>query len=498
MTFFSFLFKKKFPGADARSQITAGPLTPFKLLSVALLIALAVVVYAFIVNLNNSILVTVPARGGTLVEGIVGAPRVIDPLSAVTDADIAMTKLAYPGLMKELADGSVTLDLARDYSVSPDGHTYTFVLLDKLKFSDGSVLTAADVAATIEALQNPALNPRSYSYWQTIAVSTPDTLTVQTILLAPDDEFLKRMTIGIMSAVRLHTENRNELSPLGAGPFRLTNIEYDESGAPERFHFERNPHYALIKPFLSDLDVMVYANQETLLSALSRGDIDLTFALVPETLTPETTPSNATFIAIPTDRRVALWQLSRSELTSESLRATLNRFVDKSSIVATIENGYGILPVGNSQSLTLEEAQLALEKSGYSVSNGVLSRNKTPVSLSIATVNDPKLLKTAQMLTQSFTALGAITPVLGFDRGTLNDELGKQNLPLILSDDTFTVPPAYSEAIPLYTSAIVLAADSGTHGVAVEHMTSPILRYANVSGWYARTDKVWPFLNRIR
>jgi peptide/nickel transport system substrate-binding protein len=511
MTFFSFLFKKRFPNADARSRIVAGPFTPLKLLLIMLCVGLLVVVYALIITANNTLLVTVPARGGTLVEGIVGAPRAIDPLSAVTDTDAAFTRLVYAGLMKANGDGTTSPELAREYSVSPDGRTYTFALRDKLFFSDGSALTSNDISATIEALQDPAVNPRSSSYWQQVSVSAPDAMTIIATIPAADDTFLEYMTVGIMPAASLQAEESTDSGVAaaftripGAGAFILDDVSFDESGAPKKLHFERNRRYALGVPLLASLDVVVYANQDALLSALSRGDIDLTFALAPETLTADKLPDNITFTAIPTNRTVALWQLPTSELSSESLRATLNRFVDKQSIIGTIENGYGISLSGagdtESHTISLEDAQQALEKSGYTVTDGVLSKgskqSKTPVTLSIATVNDPKLLATARSLAQSFTALGAITQVLSFDQGTLADELAEHNLPLVLSDGSFSLPGVYTQAIPLYTSATVLATDSRVHGVGTAQLDEPTLRYATVAGWHTRTDRVWPVLVR--
>lgn len=510
MTFFSFLFKKKFPNALARDQIAASPFTLWKLFTYLLAIALVVLIYIIIIRVNDKFLVTIPARGGTLTEGIIGAPHTIDPLGAVTDTDVAFTHLVYAGLMKEEGDGSVVPELAKDYAISPDGRTYTFTLKDKLMFSDKTPLTSADVAATIAALQDPVANPRTGSYWQNVAISTPNDSTVIATLQTPDDGFLTRMSIGIMKASLLQkgetpqqsadtAANKIDLSPIGAGPFVLDNVSYDETGTPKLIHFVRNKHYVLGSPLLSALDVVVYANQDALLRAVANDDINVTFALAPETLTPKDQPTDATFTAIPTNNTIGLWQLSSSELSSESLRATLNRFIDKSGMIATIENGYGIsLTDTTSVPLSLEDAQNALSKSGYAVKNGVLTRSGTPVTLSIATSNDPKLLATAHAITESLAALGTMTQVLAFDHGTLADDVAQQKLPLVLSDGTLSLPSAYTLALPLYISAAVVASDDSAHAVTPKELISPVLRYADVTAWHVKVDRVWPFLVRNR
>lgn len=512
MNFFSFLFKRRFPNADSRASIAAAPITVWKLLAIALAAALIIVVYLLIIKANDRLLVTVPASGGSLTEGIIGAPRAIGPLAAVTNTDTALTDLAYAGLMKENGDGSVIPELAKNYSVSPDSRTYTFTLRDKLLFSDGTPLTSADVAATIEAMQDPVADPRSAAYWQTVSVSAPDPTTVIATIPAPDTAFLQHMTVGVMKASELKREEPAAantapapipagFTSVGAGAFKLESVTNDATGTPKKLHFVRNRHYALGAPLLASLDIVVYANQDALLAALSHGDIDVTFALEPQTLAPDKLPGNATFTAIPGTDTVGLWQLPTSELASESLRATLNRFIDKSSIIATIENGYGIplTPAdaagsANAGSLSLEDAQHALGQSGYAVANGVLSRGGKPVTLSIATLNDPHLLSIAHAVGESFAALGTITQVLSFDQGTLRDDLAQSKLPIVLSDGSVPLPDAYTEAIPLYTEAVVLATGPHAHGIADSTLVSPVLRYANVARWHTNTDRVWKFL----
>ena len=78
--------------------------------------------------INERFLVVNPTNGGTLNEGIIGTPRYINPLLAVTDADRDISRLVYRGLMKEDSDGNTIPDLAESYTISDDNLTYTFIL----------------------------------------------------------------------------------------------------------------------------------------------------------------------------------------------------------------------------------------------------------------------------------------------------------------------------------------------------------------------------------
>ena len=61
------------------------------------LAALSVVVGLF--ALQRSFLIVEPAYGGSFTEGVVGTPRFINPLLALTDTDRDLARLTYAGLM---------------------------------------------------------------------------------------------------------------------------------------------------------------------------------------------------------------------------------------------------------------------------------------------------------------------------------------------------------------------------------------------------------------
>ena len=84
-SFFSFLIKKKFPGADERERLFKGPVTLWRAVFYALFAALLISSYLLLLRLHDTLLVSVPARGGTLTEGIIGAPRFLTPVLAAPE-----------------------------------------------------------------------------------------------------------------------------------------------------------------------------------------------------------------------------------------------------------------------------------------------------------------------------------------------------------------------------------------------------------------------------
>jgi ABC-type transport system substrate-binding protein len=72
---------------------------------------------------------------GELTEGIIGTPRFINPVLAVSDVDQDLTQLVYSGLVKISSDNKIVPDLAEYYEISDDGLEYKFILRDKCIFS---------------------------------------------------------------------------------------------------------------------------------------------------------------------------------------------------------------------------------------------------------------------------------------------------------------------------------------------------------------------------
>ena len=120
-------------------------------------------------------MIEIPADGGSLTEGIIGAPRFINPLLAISDADrdltIPRTRVSCARPLWE----RLFPTFAQEYSISDDGLTYTFVLRDNIFFHDGTPITADDVVFTVTKAQDSVLKVRNApigtgSWWKKKAI----------------------------------------------------------------------------------------------------------------------------------------------------------------------------------------------------------------------------------------------------------------------------------------------------------------------------------------
>src|SRR3989344_853352 len=81
-----------------------------------------------LVQVHNSFLVEVPSFGGKFTEGVVGSPRFLNPILALSDTDKDLSSLVYSGLLKSDGSGNFVPDLAESYTISETAFEYDFVI----------------------------------------------------------------------------------------------------------------------------------------------------------------------------------------------------------------------------------------------------------------------------------------------------------------------------------------------------------------------------------
>ena len=220
---------------------------------------------------------SLPAQGGSYVEGVAGEPVAINPLFATfNDADRDLASLVFSGLVRLGPKGDVQPDLADTPNVTPDGLNYIFELRTDVFWHDGERLDADDVLFTVRLIQDPdfAGDPVLADLFRGVELEAPDAQTVIMTLPSPFAPFLARgATVGILpehllsgvSAAALRDAPFNR-RPIGSGPFTL--VDLTSSGAV----LEPFGSYHLGRPFLERLELRFYPDGGALLNALL-GDV---------------------------------------------------------------------------------------------------------------------------------------------------------------------------------------------------------------------------------
>ena len=129
-------------------------------------------------KVSEAYLVQVPIQGGTLVEGVVGNPRFINPVLALSEADKNLTSLVYSGLVRLTPEGEVVNDLASNVTISENRLSYTVNIHEDVQFQDGTPVTADDVIFTVTKIVDPMIKSPKRGNWDGVTLEQVDDRTV--------------------------------------------------------------------------------------------------------------------------------------------------------------------------------------------------------------------------------------------------------------------------------------------------------------------------------
>lgn len=375
------IYKKK-ELLDAISSFSRKQFFVFLVVSSIALISAVILVG----KVNSMFTVNVPINGGTVTEGIVGVPTLINPVIALSDADKDLTSLVYSGLMRKTSDGKFIPDLAESFTVSPDGTVYTFIMKESAKFHDKTPVTADDVIFTIEKIKDPIIKSPRKMGWDGISVNKKDNYTVVFTLAQPYISFLDNTTIGILPSLLWKNVNVNEfnLSPfntkaIGSGPYEVKSVLKNKDGISEEYKLKRFSDFTLGKPRIKYFNIISYANEKDLVKALLNHSVDQAGGISSENMGD--IENGKYIIRTATLPRIfgIFFNSSKNKIfTDQEVIKAFDKVLDRQYVVDQVLGGYGsivsapipekIIPNESKtkySNATIDEANLILEKAGW-------------------------------------------------------------------------------------------------------------------------------------
>ncbi|MBD3282296.1 MAG: hypothetical protein GF387_01680 [Candidatus Portnoybacteria bacterium] len=400
----------------------------FILLLILLTIA-STITWIITSNIRNTKLI--PDHGGSFKEGIVGNPQYINPvLSQSNDADRDLAELIFSGLMKYNEQGELTTDIAEDYAIGEQGKVYDFFLRKDIKWHDNTPLTADDVIFTIQAIQNPANRSPLRINWTGVEIQKIDDYTVRFILSTPYAPFLANTTIGILP--RHIWENippesfllaPHNLEPIGTGPYKFKSIDQDDEGFVESIKLESYENYHLSEPYIEEIEVFFYPDEESLIRAYNRGRVDNISLYSPKNKTLITrNESNILRLNMPRYFAIFFNQSQSKPLADETVRLALNYATNKQEIIDETLEGeakpvYSPIPKGvwaHTDEIDIydyapEHAKNILEEDGWTDedNDGIREKGETKLEIELTTTELKELQQTASIIQKQWEEIGA-------------------------------------------------------------------------------------------
>ncbi len=381
----------------------------------------------------------VPSSGGKIIEGVIGAPRFINPVLAISQTDKDLSNLIYAGLMTKDVNGNLIPELAKSYTVSKDAKKYTFKLHKGLTFHDGTPLTADDIIFTIEKAKQPDIKSPERAHWEGVAVQKVDDYTITFSLEKPYAQFLQNTLIGILPQEHLGDLTADEFifskfntEPIGSGPYKFISSTHSNSGIPTKFILERFKKYVRGKPFIKKMEMNFYPNKDRLTEAMLKGDITSMSEVSPESVDSIVKSKSVSVITTTLPRIFAIFfnQNQNKILKNKYIREILRDVIDKDSLIQNSLNGYAqkvdsILidkhDTTTTKPLSIKDAKNRLEKNGWKLDeeSGFYKKDGETLSITLTTVNSTELKNIATTISNIWQNIGVQVKSEVFEPGDL-------------------------------------------------------------------------------
>lgn len=382
----------------------------------------------------------VPNFGGTYAEGVVGNPRLINPLYAVaSDIDSDLTGLIYSGLFKIDEKGNPTPDLAEVVTTKDNGKKLVITLKNNLKWSSGAPLKASDVVFTYELIKNPAYQSPLRSYFLNMDFKALDDLNVEITLNETKTQLERYLTLGILPEYIWEnvpptsaTLAEYNLKPIGSGPYIFKSLTKDKQGVVQSYTLAPSENYYARKPYLKEVTFKFYPDYDKVKEALDSKEIDGSAFLPASLVQPFMNRAAWRAYQLDLPQYVALFfnPLKKDILKDRQMREALFLALDREIIrnVATgVKNGQVVngplstsllrdVP-GKIQPADLAKAQQLITSLGYQLIDGKFFKvekpktrkaepAKTPLAITLTTIDQAEYKKAADRIKEFWSQAG--------------------------------------------------------------------------------------------
>jgi peptide/nickel transport system substrate-binding protein len=370
--------------------------------------------------------------GGVLTAAIGGEPDNLDPHNTSAYFSFQVLENVYDTLVEPDENLEMQPSIAESWETSEDQLTWTFALREGVKFSDGSDLTAEDVAYSYNRIIDEELSS-SYRFAEVKSVKAIDPQTLEIQLKQPQPNLLAAVGAyaGMAIVSKDNVKSRDiKTDPIGSGPFMVENFR---SG--DRIELVRNDEYWGEKPPLDGVTFTFVKDPTVALQNLEGGEVQWTDNLPPQQasslqesdeLTVESEPSSDYwYLALNQDRK---------PFDDVDVRRAIATAIDREAIVKAAKFGNATvnqtaIPEASSwyhdyapYETDPEQAQQLLDDAGVS-----------DITMELMVTSEyPETVSAAQVIADQLSDIGIEVKIRELDFTTWLDEQGKGNFDMFM------------------------------------------------------------------
>lgn len=289
-------------------------------------------------------------RGGTARIPNFADVATLNPFMAASDWDLHAIELLYDPLVTQAPDLEYVGRLARDWTVSQDGLTWTFFLYENVTWHDGTRFTAKDCVFTFSVgLKNKLGRFADIADWvNAVEMSGNYTFIIRMKMPYAPLLYVLGRPLSPRYIVPEHiwssldaTRFSNLDNPIGTGPFRLS-----EKKAGQYVKLKVNEKYHLGRPFVDEILFPIITNGDAMLLVLKAGEIDCMVWTIPyatvDQMKKEKQPNIVFDEWAETGGRYLIFQCSRYPTSEAWFRQMVAYCINATDVVNTIYLGYAL------------------------------------------------------------------------------------------------------------------------------------------------------------
>ena len=238
---------------------------------IAVLVVVALIACIAVVN-SRSRKTATPTQSDSVAIGIKLAPVSLDIRNQSGSAlEQLLIGNVYETLVSRNSNNEVEPGLAKSWTISDDGLTYTFKLNEHMNFSNGDTLDATDVAWSINQL-------KAKQYYNSDQVenlkqaSAPDATTVKLTLSRPDANMLWYLSGRPGLVFDKDARYDAKTTAVGSGPYVVKSFD-----SSSKLVLQANPKYwgSAHKARTTTVTVRFLPDDNAALNALTSGDVQV-------------------------------------------------------------------------------------------------------------------------------------------------------------------------------------------------------------------------------
>lgn len=308
-----------------------------------------------------------------LVIAVSTEPTTLHPATTNVVYDELVLKMLYGTLMRYDEDMNVVPYLAEKFEKIDDTH-YKFTLYADMKFSDGTPITSADCAASIQAIHDSKVAKSKASWYQETEIIDDRTFVV--VLNAPTANFMDGLISKCYIAPKALLEGDNDFNsnPVGSGPYMLESWSQGQS-----LTLVANPYFAVPDRVakIKTINYRIIPEGVTRTISLEKGEVDFIYDVQSSDLEELSAEKSVYVYSAPNCTPVTLC-FNLDKMPNENLRKAIAAAINRDNIVTIACGGYaspvassyalGVLGGTDAEAITydVEKAKEYLKASGLS------------------------------------------------------------------------------------------------------------------------------------